>query len=502
MTDPRLSDTSVFPDPVYKETVLRPLFDGAKTHHVEGFRAIDRAHLVMLVETGILDAASAGKIARALEAIDAEVDPAKLVYTGEVEDFFFLIEKELKARLGPDLAGRLHTARSRNDIDHTLFKLGLKSRIDTLVEKALALYDALVAAAEREKATLIVAYTHGQPAQPTTFGHYLAAVIEVLGRDIVRLFEARETVDLSPMGAAAITTSGFPIDRARVAHLLGFAAPLQNSYSCIAAVDYITGSYGAIELMFLHLGRPIQDLQFWTSFEVGQVYVPNALVQISSIMPQKRNPVPIEHLRHLASQTFGRARAMLDVMHNTPFTDMNDSEGETQAMGYQAFDSAYRVLDLFAALVAQIRIDPARVANNIRRSCITITELADSLVRRENLSFREGHEIAAAVAKAVVAMDGNLPVDGFAPFLAAFEKATGRKTAIDAALFAELVSPEHFVAVRSRFGGPAPEPLAAAIAGYREKSAEFAMQIQRHADVEAAAVSELNNKFSALVGAA
>ncbi len=502
MTDPRLSDSSSFPDPVYKDTVLRPLFDGAKTHHVEGFRAIDRAHLVMLVETGILDAASAGKIAQALEAIDAEVDPAKLVYTGEVEDFFFLIEKELKARLGPDLAGRLHTARSRNDIDHTLFKLGLKSRIDVLLGKAVALYDALVAAAEREKATLIVAYTHGQPAQPTTFGHYLAAVIEVLGRDIGRLFEARETVDLSPMGAAAITTSGFPIDRARMAQLLGFSAPLQNSYSCIAAVDYITGTYGAIELMFLHLGRPIQDLQFWTSFEVGQVYVPNALVQISSIMPQKRNPVPIEHLRHLASQTFGRARAMLDVMHNTPFTDMNDSEGESQAMGYQAFDSAYRVLDLLAALVVQIRIDPARVANNIRRSCITITELADSLVRREGLSFREGHEIAAAVAKAVVAMDGDLPVDGFAPFLTAFEKATGRKTTIDAALFAELVSPEHFVAVRDRFGGPAPAPLAAAIAGYRGKSADFVERMKRHVDLEAAAASELRTKFSALMGAA
>ncbi|MDB5538137.1 MAG: argH, partial [Devosia sp.] len=265
---------------------------------------------------------------------------------------------------------------------------------------------------------------------------------------------------------------------------------------------YITGTYGALELMFLHLGRPIQDLQFWTSFEVGQVYVPNALVQISSIMPQKRNPVPIEHLRHLASQTFGRARAMLDVMHNTPFTDMNDSEGESQAMGYQAFDSAYRVLDLLAALVAQIRIDPARVANNIRRSCITITELADSLVRREDLSFREGHEIAAAVAKAVVAIDGDLPVDGFAPFLAAFEKATGRKTAIDATLFAELVSPEHFVAVRNRFGGPAPEPLAAAIVGYRAQSAEFGAGMQRHAKAEASAASELNNKFSALVGAA
>lgn len=502
MTDPRLSDSSTFPDPVYKDTVLRPLFDGARTHYVEGFRAIDRAHLVMLAETGILDPGSAGKIAEALQAIDAEVDPANLAYTGEVEDFFFLIEKELKSRLGPDLAGRLHTARSRNDIDHTLFKLALKGRLDLLLGKALALHDVLISAAEREKATLIVAYTHGQPAQPTTFGHYLSAIIEVLGRDIERLFEARATVDLSPMGAAAITTSGFPIDRARVAQLLGFSAPLQNSYSCIAAVDYITSTYGAIELMFLHLGRPIQDLQFWTSFEVGQVYVPNALVQISSIMPQKRNPVPIEHLRLLASQTFGRARAMLDVMHNTPFTDMNDSEGETQAMGYQAFDSAFRVLGLLAALMGQIRIDPARVANNIRRSCITITELADSLVRREGLSFRQGHEIAAAVAKAVVAMDGDLPVDGFAPFLAAFEKATGRRTMIDAALFAQLVSPEHFVAVRDRFGGPAPAPLDAAIAGYRNKSAEFAARMQRHAAMQAAAAAELQSKFSALMGAA
>ena len=496
MTDPRLTDSSVFPDPVYKETVLRPLFDGAKAHHVEGFRAIDRAHLVMLVETGILDAArrpprSPGR----LQAIDAEVDPATLIYTGEVEDFFFLIEKELKARLGPDLAGRLHTARSRNDIDHTLFKLGLKSRIDVLLGKAVALLDALVAAAEREKTTLIVAYTHGQPAQPTTFGHYLAAIIEVLVRDIERLFEAREIVDLSPMGAAAITTSGFPIDRARVAQLLGFAAPLQNSYSCIAAVDYITSTYGAIELMFLHLGRPIQDLQFWTSFEVGQVYVPNAFVQISSIMPQKRNPVPIEHLRHLASQTFGRARAMLDVMHNTPFTDMNDSEGESQAMGYQAFDSAYRVLDLLAALVAQIRIDPARVANNIRRSCITITELADSLVRREGLSFREGaRDRRRGGAAPWWPCDGDLPVDGYAPFLAAFEKATGRKPAIDAALFAELVSPEHFVAVRDRFGGPAPAPLMRRDCRLSRKVGRFLpRRMKRHADAEAAAAERTPN---------
>ncbi|PWJ86135.1 argininosuccinate lyase [Pseudaminobacter salicylatoxidans] len=499
--NPRLTDRSVFPDPVYKETVLRPLFDGAKSHHVEGFRSIDRAHLVMLVETGILDAKQAGAIASALEAIDREVDPSTLVYTGEVEDYFFLIEKELKARLGPDIAGRLHTARSRNDIDHTLFKLGLKHRIDALMIKARHLLAALIDAAEREKDTLVVAYTHGQPAQPTTFGHYLSAAIEVLIRDIERFAEAREIVNLSPMGAAAITTSGFPIDRQRVAHLLGFAAPLRNSYSCIAAVDYVTSTYSAIELMFVHLGRLIQDFQFWTAFEVGQIYVPNAFVQISSIMPQKRNPVPIEHMRLLASQTMGRARTVLGVMHNTPFTDMNDSEGETQAMGYEAFVAAGRVLDLLAAFVAAIRIDPARVAENIRRSCITITELADSLVRREGLSFREAHEIAATVAKAVVAAGGGLEKDGYEPFLAAFRQSTGREPSFGRDTFEEIVSPAHFIAVRNRFGGPAPAPMAAALAAYRDKAAAFDKAAEGKAAREAAAARELNEKFKALVEA-
>ncbi|HEX2552582.1 MAG TPA: argininosuccinate lyase [Microvirga sp.] len=498
--DPRASDRSAFPDPTYKETVLRPLFDGAKAHHVAGFRRIDRAHLVMLAETGILRGEDARAIAGALEAIDRDLDVPSLTYTGEVEDFFFLIEKELRRRIGPEVAGRLHTGRSRNDIDHTLFKLALKERIDALGARLRGFVDALLATAERERGTLIVAYTHGQPAQPDTFGHYLAAVAEFVLRDLERLMAARRIVDLSPMGAAAITTSGFPLDRHRMAELLGFAAPLENSYGCIASVDYVTATYSAIELTFLHLGRPIQDLQFWTSFEVGQIYVPNAFVQISSIMPQKRNPVPIEHLRHLASQTVGRARAMLDIVHNTPFTDMNDSEGETHEMGYGAFASAFRVLDLLTALVPALRVDPRRVAENIRKSCITVTELADSLVRIEGLSFREAHEIASTVARAVVAADGSLPGDGYAPFVAAFAHAAGRPPGIDAGRFAEIVSPEHFVAVRGRFGGPAPEALQASLLRYRDRLDAFEREAKGHAAREAGSARELAERFAALAG--
>lgn len=493
-------DTTVFPDPIYRDTVLRPLFDDAKRHHADALARIDRAHLVMLVETGILSAEQGREIGRALRSVEEEVDPGHLEYGDDVEDLFFHMEKELKARAGADIGGRLHTARSRNDIDHTLFRIGLKARIDTVLEGCVNLLNVLIEVAERESATLIVAYTHGQPAQPSTYGHYLGAVIEVLIRDMERIEAARATVDLSPMGAAAITTSGFPIDRHRVAALLGFAGPLRNSYSCIATVDYITATFSALELLMLHLGRPIQDFQVWTSFEVGQLHLPNALVQISSIMPQKRNPVPIEHLRHLASQTRARSRAVLDIVHNTPFTDMNDSEGETQAFGYQAFATADRVLRLLTTVIRAATVPTETVMRNLRRSCATITELADTLVRSEGLSFRQAHEIAALVARAVVAGDGNLGTDGYDPFEEAFKQVVGRPTAIDRDTFADAVSPERFVAVRDRFGGPAPAALADAILSYRAAAAGFMERAERRRQHEIAAADELDRAYDALLG--
>lgn len=459
-----MTDQSVFPDPTYRDTVLAPLFDGVKAHYAGHMGAINRAHLVMLAENGILPSAEARAIAGALREIDAETDIDALSYSGEHEDYFFLVEAELRNRLG-DLGGALHTARSRNDMDHTLFKLALRGRVSLLLEQALTLTEALIAKAEAEKATLIVAYTHGQPAQPTTWGHYLGAVIEVLLRDIARLNAAADGLEHCPMGAAAITTSGFPIDRDRVAELLGFEGPLINSYGCIASVDYVTGLYSAMKLMFLHLGRVIQDMQFWTAFEVEQLYVPNSLVQISSIMPQKRNPVPIEHLRHLASATVGQCDAIVNVMHNTPFTDMNDSEGEVQQLGYAAFDRGARVLQLLTALVPACRINADRVRRTADAACITITELADTLVRDEALSFRAAHEVAAHTAKAVIAQGAPLG-QGFEAFQGAFLKQTGRKTTLSEEGFRTAVAPETFVARRDRVGGPAEPALSAAFTHY------------------------------------
>jgi len=267
------------------------------------------------------------------------------------------------------------------------------------------------------------------------------------------------------MGAAAITTSGFPIDRDRVADLLGFSAPQLNSYGCIASVDYVTGLYSAIKLMFIHLGRVIQDMAFWSSFEVGQLHVPDSLVQISSIMPQKRNPVPIEHLRHLASATAGRCDMVVNTMHNTPFTDMNDSEGEVQQAGYAAFDSGGRVLELLSAFLPSCTINTDRVQRNSEAACITVTELADTLVRAEQLPFRVAHAIAAETAKAAIAED-RLMANGYDAFRRAFDAQTNRQTTLTAEDFATAVSPETFVARRDRPGGPAPGALDSAFADY------------------------------------
>lgn len=459
------ADTSVFPDPVYRDTVLAPLFDGVKTHYASSMAAINQAHLVMLQSCDILNPQQAASIAKAIQGIEHELDVSALQYTGEHEDYFFLVEAELKQRLGADLGGMLHTARSRNDMDHTVFKMALRVRCGMLLGQAQALAKILHQRIEQERDTLFVAYTHGQPAQPDTFGHYLAAVLEVLLSDIQRLLAARALLDLCPMGAAAITTSGFKIDRLLMAELLGFIEPKRNSYGCIASVDYITGLYSAMKLLFVHLGRVVQDMAFWSSFEVGQLHVPNALVQISSIMPQKRNPVPIEHLRHLASVTAGRCDMMVNTMHNTPFTDMNDSEGEVQAAGYCAFDSGARVLKLLTSFLTAVSINGDRVSQNADRACITITELADTLVRQEQLSFRQAHEIAAATANEVIGQGIALQA-GFSIFTKAYQLAIGRSTSLDEPAFKNAVSMRHFVTIRDRFGGPGKTAMDEAINHY------------------------------------
>jgi argininosuccinate lyase len=456
-----------FPAPVYRDTVLAPLFEGAKLHHFRQLMRVQRASAIMLAGRGLLTRDEAAALLRALRAIESETDLPALRYTGQHEDLFFVVEAGLRQRLPIETAGKLHTGRSRNDIDHTVFKMALKERLADLLADLLQAVAALLRTAEAHRATLVVAYTHGQPAQPTTYGHYLGAMIELLLRDVERLRLASRYPDLSSMGAAAITTSGFPLDRARMAELLGFAGVQENSYGCIAANDYLTSVYGPLRLLFVHLGRFVQDLNTWTGFEVGHLVVPDGFVQISSIMPQKRNPVAVEHLRLLCSLAAGRAGAIVDVLHNTPFTDINDAEGEVQAAGYAAFEAGSRALRLLAGLIGAARIDEARVRRHIDESCLTATELADSLVRAEGLSFGQAHEVVRRLVRAMLDEGQRFTSVPYARFQAAFSGVAGRPPRLAESDFRRCTTPEHFIAVRTLPGGPAPGPLGESLARYR-----------------------------------
>ncbi len=458
-----------FPAAVYRETVLAPLFEGVKQHHWRQQMRINRASAIMLAAQGLLTRAEAGAILQALDDIEQGTDVPALTYTGEHEDFFFLVQTELERRLGVETAGKLHTGRSRNDIDHTVFKMALKERLVALLADLLGAIAALLEVAEVNRGTLVVAYTHGQPAQPTTYGHYLGALIELLLRDVERLRLASRYPDLSSMGAAAITTSGFPLDRKAMADLLGFAEVQDNAYGAIAANDYVTSVYGALQLLFIHLGRFAQDLNAWTAFEVGHLHVPDAYVQVSSIMPQKRNPVAIEHLRLLCSLAAGRAETTLTVLHNTPFTDVNDAEGEVQVAGYAAFEAGGRALRLLAGFIRAARVDEARVRRHIDESCITATELADSLVRTEGISFRQAHEVVSRLVRGMLERGERFPTVPYAAFGEAFAQVVGRPPRLGDADLRRYTTPEHFVAVRTLPGGPAPGPLGASLGRYRSE---------------------------------
>lgn len=495
-----MKDLTRFPSPIYQETVLEPIFEAFKENYYGEMMAINYAHAVILVEQGIITKEEGQQIVGALREIEQQLIPESLKYTGEYEDLFFYIEKQLISKLGVEVAGKLHTGRSRNDINITLFKMKTKQHLLALLNETVALQETLLQIAEENKETLVIAYTHGQPAQPTTFGHYLGALIEILGRDLDRLLNSYSTTDQCSMGAAAITTSGFPLNREKIATLLGFAQPQENSYGCIAAVDYLMEVYSALRILFINLGRFAQDLDFWTSFEIGHLYVPNEFVQVSSIMPQKRNPVAIEHIRIQASIVVGLCDTMVSSMHNTPFADMNDAEDPIQVVGFDAFNKARRCLKLVIGFVAGLRVDEAKVKEHMAESFVTITELADSLVREEGVSFRAAHEVASLLVRNLIAQDQNLHSVDHGQFVAYFQEITGRKPHLSPDKLVEVLDPIYFVQVRNCQGGPALPALEASLNKYRRKLDGHQATIKGLARQEQGATKLLQAEVQRVIG--
>jgi argininosuccinate lyase len=445
-----MDSCSTFPAPIYRDAVLSPIFEDAKRLFLDSMLEIDRAHVVMLAECGINSPAVTTACLQALDRLNRD-ELMKTSYDGSVEDLFFLVEKKLGELCGPENAGRLHTARSRNDLDLTMYRMVLRLNLLTFGEAALDLRAQLLSLASEYRAAAIPAYTHNQPAQPTSLGHYLMAIVEVFERDAQRVHDAWPRLNLSPLGACAITTTGFPINRARTASLLGFDGLQTNSYGAIAGIDYLTESCALLVTSMLNVGRLAQDLLLYATAEFDYLRLSDGYVQTSSIMPQKRNPVPLEHARILASRAMTEAQAIFTSLHNTPFADMNDSEDPLQALVDIAFNDAGRALRLLAGALSEASFNITKMRERAEGSFLTVTELADTLVRVVGISFHQAHTI---VSQAVVDARGifdrqQMIASVLRALVAAGVPAPPEK------LLIEALDVDHFIQIRSIPGGPA-----------------------------------------------
>lgn len=458
-----------FPSPVYAETVLAVNFEEAKKYFLDALLEIHTAHTLMLARQAIIPKAVASLLLEAISKLD-RVGILAARYDGRSEDLFFYVQHLCGESCGEEAAGRMHTARSRNDIDLTLYRMCLRREILRISAETAEARSVLLALAAAHLETLMPAHTHTQPAQPTTLAHYLLAAIEFFGRDLQRLRAAFATVNRNPLGACAITTTGFPIDRDYTTRMLGFEGLQLNSYGAIGAIDYLSEAAAAIAVLMLNLGKLVQDLLLWCTPEFGFLRLSDAYVQTSSIMPQKRNPVALEHVRILASKAFSQSQAVLSCAHNTPFGDVVDSEDDLQPLAFAMCADASRALRLFAGAVSRAEVDRERMCRAANGSFLTVTELADTLVREEGVSFLAAHRLVAASVRMVGREDAREPLVAEMERLA--PEILGRKLGKPRELWLRALDPAHFVAIRAIPGGPAPEAVRAQMAVAEREQAE------------------------------
>ena len=464
--------------PDYVRLVLAENFADARALWLEPLVAIHGAHLVMLRDVGILDRDAARRLADALGGLDLSA-LASTPYDPTDEDLYFRVDRLLAEACGADVAGRLHTARSRNDIDMTMYRMRLRGELLRMMEVVGALRTTLADLSGGHLDAIFAAHTHTQPAQPTTLAHYLLAVIEQLERDTARVLAAFRSTNQSPLGACAITGTGFPIDRSRTSQLLGFAEPTGNTYGSIAAVDYLLEATGALSITLVGLGRFIQDLLLWSTVEVGYLRLDDGFVQVSSIMPQKRNPVALEHARALASRGVAELSAIATVAHNTPFGDVVDTEDDLQPLVASGCRLAQRAVELVDVTLRGAHFDRPAMRRRAGASWITATELADTLARDHGMPFGIAHAVTAAVARRAEAPD---PI-ALASELAAVSRDLGYPVSLTPGEIERALSPDHFVAVRKTPGGPAPERVLEALTRAR---AALTADMRQIADARAA----------------
>jgi argininosuccinate lyase len=417
-----------------------------------------RAHAVMLAAQGIITQADGAAITEGLSAIETQIAAGDFQFDPALEDIHTNIEVALVARIG-EAGRRLHTARSRNDQVATDFRLWVRSAIDTLDAGLVDLMRALAQRAAEHAAMIMPGFTHLQSAQPVTFGHHLLAYVEMLARDRGRLADSRKRLNQSPLGAAALAGTSFPIDRQMTAAALGFEAPCGNSLDAVSDRDFAIEFLAALSLLAMHLSRFAEEIVIWTSAPFRFIRLSDAYSTGSSIMPQKRNPDAAELARAKTGRIFGALIGLLTIMKGLPLAYAKDMQDDKEAT-FAGFDAAELVIAAMAGMVRDMQPDGARLRAAAGADFATATDLADYLVRELGLPFRTAHHVTGRI----VAAAEQAGVDLTELPLAAMQAIEPRLTE---AVFAVL-SVEASVASRRSYGGTAPALVRAAASQWLE----------------------------------
>ena len=409
--------------------------------------AASRAHAAMLAKQGIITADDARKIAHGLDTILSEIESGRFKFKRTLEDIHMNVESRLTELIGP-AAGRLHTARSRNDQVATDFRLWIRETIDS-VDAALAGYQrALAEKALEHAATVMPGFTHLQVAQPVTFGHHLLAYVEMAARDRGRFADARKRANFCPLGAAALAGTAFPVDRAMTAKALGFTAPMTNSLDAVSDRDFVLETLAAAAITAVHLSRFAEEIVIWCSPLVGFISLSDRFTTGSSIMPQKRNPDAAELVRAKTGRIVGALEALLIVLKGLPLAYQKDMQEDKEG-AMDAFSALSRSIAAMTGMVDDMTVDVARMHQAAGIGYSTATDLADWLVRELEMPFREAHHVTARIVAKAAAQ--NVPLHQLP--LAAMQAIEKR---ISNEVYAVLTV-ENSVRSRTSYGGTAPK---------------------------------------------
>jgi argininosuccinate lyase len=480
-----------------------PFYEGDPRQDVEEALQRDlqlhKAHVVMLAEQGIISAATAKAILA--ELLDLERLGIEAISLDSTLGLYLSTEKYLLGRLGADVAGRMHTARSRNDLEPASSRLYAREKINHIVQAVIRLKKALLLRAAEHVETVMPGYTHhSQHAQPITFAHYLLATHDAFSRDIRRFEQAYAVVNLSPMGGCALAGTGFPINRERVAGLLGFDGLVENSLDATGHVDYLLQTTAAIAIVLSNLGRMSEGIYLWNTAEFGMLELADEYCSISSIMPQKKNPVALEMIRGESILVASQLNGMFGVLKALP-------PGGGREWGYvsRAFpgcaNAARGAIETMAGIVSTLVVKPDVMARRAAEGFSSVTELADEIVRRADLSFRQAHHIVGLTTLEAVKAGKRADQITGAMLDAAAMEVIGRPLRLDEQTIRKALDPYENVRIRSVIGGPAPDEVRrmihvrnAILAGDQDRLEHRSRQLAQAAQALRDAVAETLNQ--------